>query len=283
MQETSLDISTNKFKLRSNQFKNACKEFKNGSEANESWSLIDNRQFEIMDSNVDNSEKIIAFDDVLNEIIRIHPRANTAYCMALQRQLSYTDKKNVDKLELIAKAAYFHRRDVNITLYGKIINDAYEMSSSKKTFPFKDAVEEYRDEVKNAEQREKIEDDLCKISTYIEEGKLPPEKKLQLIDEAVAMINEPYFKKSKANKEKATFCKWAVSICREELPYDTESLEYYKRQAFKYEKNADNAVRMGKKRRGLWTEAEELEYRKKYGDANNKDLLLKNGKFGGRD
>ena len=267
-----------------------CKEFNKAVDNykpydDNAWSFIDLRQQAIMDALVDNERKAQAFDGVLAAIYRIFPNSNTVYCKALEKRLAYTDRHNVADLERIANDAYCHRRDVNIKLYGKIINDAYEMSNRKKTFPLKDTVQEYRDEVKNAQQREIIEDDLGKICTYVEEGNLPPERKLQLLDEAISLINEPYFKKSKANQEKSKLCHWAVSICREEMPWNEESRNYYAEQAFEYERLADNAIRQGKKRRNLWTAADEKKYREKYGTSKkgniDKELAYRNSNNNG--
>ena len=100
------------------------------------------------------------------------------------------------------------------------------------------------------EEREKREDELCRISTYLEEGNLPPEKKLSLIEDAVKLFKEPYFKKSEANDEKAKFYYSAVNICREEL-FDTDLADIYLEKAQKCKENANNAREHWKKDRGL--------------------------------
>jgi len=236
-------------------FDKRCAEF--NKEVNEykpyddrAWSFLDARQYEIMDAMVDNKSKADAFGGVLAAIYRIFPQDHKYYCQALERQLSYTDEKNPDDIKRIAQDAYMHKRNSTIEDYGKVIYEAYQKFHPKKDFPFKTVAMYYKEKHPVFEEREKIEEDLGRISVYIEEGNLEPEEKLSLIEDAVKLIKEPYFKKSEANEGKASLYYTAVCICREEL-FDTDLADEYMQKVQKYKENAKTARKHWQEDRGL--------------------------------
>ena len=255
------------FDALSDKFQQTISAFDSGSEAEEAYSILDLRQFEIMDALVDNDKKAKAFDEVLWETSRIHPHANTYYCKVLQKRLALTEKGHDADLERLAKDAYIHRRGVDFSLYGEIINSTYEMSKHKRSFLFKTVVNQYRYQVLNVKKREAIEKELNKISFYLEDESMPAHRKLGLIDDAIELIKEPYFKRSEANEGKAAFCDSAVDICQKDQ--DPDTAEYYKEQAQRYRRLSDNARRMGKRRAGILTSAENAAYMQKYRTDNN--------------
>lgn len=243
-----LSSEKEKFDNRCAEFNEEVKEYKPYD--NRAWSFLDSRQYEIMDAAVDNQSKVDAFTGVLAAIYRIFPQDHKYYCQALERQLAYTDDKNPDDIKRIAQDAYLHQRNSGIEDYGKVIYKAYQKFYPKKEFPFTTIAKYYEKQHPIMEEREKREDELCRISTYLEEGNLPPEKKLSLIEDAVKLFKEPYFKKSEANDEKAKFYYSAVNICREEL-FDTDLADIYLEKAQKCKENAKNAREHWKKDRGL--------------------------------
>lgn len=255
-----------RFEVLSNKFNTAIDSFAYHSEDDSSWALLDSRQFEIMDSPVDNAKKAKALDRVLNEISRIHPRADTAYCQALERRLAVTDKKNTDDLERIAKDASMHRRNADIMLYGKIIYDVYQLSANKKEFPYKDIIKTYRKKYlsqENAKERELRQEDLRRIDFDLENPAFDSVQKLNRVEDALELAQEKYFGPIEANKLKSNYCKDAVRICREEL-YDTDTADYYLDKAKDFERRSANAKRKWAQRRGLWTDAEEKAFLQKY-------------------
>ena len=258
------DLETTRFDVRSNEFNRVISEIAPGDES--AWSLLDSRQFEIKDSLVNNAQKAKAFDRVLWEISRIFPRANTAYCQALQNRLDYTDKKNTADMERIAKDAYMHSRDVDIMLYGKIIHDVYKASSDKEHFPYKDTVKRYRKQQlaeENAIGREQRKEDLRRIDFDLEQPETDPVQKLNKIEEALELLQDKYFGPIEANKTKKLYCHTAVDICRREL-FDTDTADYYADRAKEYERRAEKARIQWAKRRGMPTAAQEQAYKQKY-------------------
>lgn len=251
----------------SDRFNAAINEFAENSADERSWPLLDSRQFEIMDAVVDDSEKAKAFDRVLWEIRRIHPHANTYYCMALERRLAVSDKKNASDMERIAKDAYVHKRGVNLMLYGKIINDVYHFSKDKENFPFKSIVQSYRKKHRAEENklgREQREDDLRRIDFDLEDPFYDPVQKLNKVEEALTILKEEkYFGPIQSNEAKHEYCKTAVKICREEL-HDTDTADYYLDKAKKFKKRADKASLEWAKRHGEPYKALEEAYKQKY-------------------
>lgn len=251
----------------SNKFNDAINEFGTNSQDDRSWSLLDARQFEIMDSVVDNSKKAEAFDRVLWEISRIHPHANTYYCKALEKRLAVADKKNPDDMERIAKDAYVHKRGVDFMLYGKIINDVYQLSKDKENFPFKSIVQSYRKNRRSVENklgREQREEDLRRIDFDLDDPMYDPEQKLNKIEEALTILKEEkYFGPIKSNEAKHNYCRTAVRICREELG-DTDTADYYLDKAKMFKKRADKASLEWAKKHGKPYQALEEIYKQKY-------------------
>ena len=248
-----------RFDVLSNKFNTAIDAFAYHSEDERSWALLDSRGFEIMDSLVNNTKKAQALDRLLNEISRIHPHADTAYCQALEKRLAVTDKKNKTELERIAKDAYFHRRNANIMLYGKIIYDIYHLSENKNDFPYKDIAKTYRRKYLaqgNAKERALREDDLRRIDFDLNDPSFDPAQKLNRVEDALELVQEKYFGPIEANKIKNGYCKDAVRICHEEL-HDTKTADKYSAQAFDFKRRAANAERKWAQRRGLWTNAQE--------------------------
>lgn len=232
-----------RFDIRSNEFNKTISEFEKEDE--NSWSLLDSRQFEIMDSVVSNEKKAAAMDRVLWEISRIHPRADTAYCQALEKRVALTHKRNQTDLLRMARDAYMHRRTSNMAQYGKIIYDIYQKLTpeNKKTFAYIDTAKAYRKAVANEQkkqEREHIIDRLREIDFYLEDPSTTPERKLSLIDETLQLVREKYFGYVKANKIKAVYCGDAVNICRREL-FDAQGADYYLTQKKEYERRADKA------------------------------------------
>ena len=251
----------------SNKFNAAINEFGTNSQDDRSWSLLDARQYEIMDSVVDNSKKAEAFDRVLWEISRIHPHANTYYCKALERRLAVSDKKNTDDMERIAKDAYVHKRDVDLMLYGKIIHDVYKTVKDKDNFPFKSIAKAYRKKQLAGENqlgRKQREEDLRRIDFDLEDPSCDPVQKLNKIEDALTILKEEkYFGPIETNEAKCNYCKTAVRICREELN-DTDTAELYLAKSRDYDRRAANAKRKWAQRRGLWTNAQENAFLQKY-------------------
>lgn len=250
----------------SNKFNDAINEFGTNSQDDRSWSLLDARQFEIMDSVVDNSKKAEAFDRVLWEISRIHPHANTYYCKALERRLAVADKKNPDDMERIAKDAYVHKRGVDLMLYGKIIYAVYKTVKNKDDFPFKSIAKSYRKKLlaqENQLGRKQREEDLRRIDFDLEDPSFDPAQKLNRVKDALELVQEKYFGPIEANKIKSSYCKDAERICREEL-YDTHTGDKYALKAFDFKRRAANAERKWAQRRGLWTNAQENAFLQQY-------------------
>ncbi|MBR1825728.1 MAG: hypothetical protein IJ770_03985 [Alphaproteobacteria bacterium] len=248
------------FKVLSHKFNAAVDEFEMNSEDDRSWHLLDSRRFEILDSGVDDALKAEAFDRVLWEIDRIHPRAHTAYCQALEQRLAYTPAKDDIALRRISEVAYRHSGGSDNKLYKKIIAGAYQKAGKKSGFPNANIAKSYL----NQKEREEIEKELGKIGFYIEEGNLSTDQKLDLIEEAIELIKEPYFRKAEANEERAKLCLAAVSICREEAYYDSDAEKQYSARAVQYQKCADKARLEGAKRHGQPYKKLEEAYKKKY-------------------
>lgn len=258
------DMQAMRFDIRSNEFNKTVSELEPGDES--AWSLLDNRQFEISDSFADNAKKAAAMDRVLLEISRIFPRANTAYCQALQKRLSYTDKKNTADMKRIAKDAFFHRRDVDIMLYGKIIYDVYKASTDKNHFPYKDVVKSFRKRQlaeENKIGREQRKEDLRRIDFDLEQPETDPVEKLNKIEEAIELLQDKYFGPIEANSAKKLYCHTAVDICRQEL-FDSDTAEQYLGRAKEYERRAEKARIQWAKRRGMPTAKQEEAYKQKF-------------------
>ena len=249
------------FNARSNKFKIQTSQFKFHSEAEESWSILESRQFEIMDSPVDDAKKVEAFDYVLNEIERIHPRANIAYCQALERRLKYTPKKDDAALHHISKLAYAHRGDERSDLYKKIIAEAFQKVGAKKGFPNANVAKNYI----NKQKREILEEDLRYIKDKINDPYYDPVQKLNKVKEALDLLKkESPLGRIQSNESKRDFCEDAIKICREEL-YDTNTADYYECKAFDFKRRAATAERKWAQRRGLWTDAQEKAFLKEFG------------------
>ena len=246
---TTLD--NERFDLRSEIFKEKMADFKDKSADDRAWSVLDNRQQEIKDSQVENTKKAEAYDWLLNEVERIFPDSKAYYCKALEQRLIYTDSHNNDALELIAKKAYANRSASEFNTYDKIIYGAYMRSNRKKTFPHANIALKYRKKVIYEKEKEPISDELNKLEYFINDdtGYIPPEKKLQLVKDAIDMITEPPFKKTEAYNDKAAFCDMAVRVCREEL-FDTETAKEYLAQASEYRRLAGNAYKKWEERHG---------------------------------
>lgn len=247
------------FDKRSKEFNEAIDQFEMNSQADESWNLLDARQFEIMDAPVSDDKKAAAFDRVLWEIDRIHPGANTYYCKALERRLQYTPKNDDTALQLIAEDAYRHRgKDFN--LYGKIIADAYLKAKRKSGIPNAKMARIYL----NKSGKEEREKDLAEIEKYLNDPFYDPKQKINKVEEALNILaEEKYFGPVKANELKRDFCKDAVRICREELR-DNGSANYYRLKAEDFDFRADNAKRKWAQRRSMWSDAQEQMYLAKH-------------------
>lgn len=258
-----------RFEIKSKDFNKAIENF--AQEDERAWFLIDSRQFEIMDSLVSKEKKAKAFDGVLAAIHNIFPRANTAYCQALSRRLSYTVKKNTADMERIAKDAYLHHRGVDFMQYGKIIYDVYECSKNKANFPYREIALSFRKKQlkqENAEEREKRSQHIAELDFYLEDPQTDPVKKLSMIDEIINLAQEKYFGTIEANTTKRNYCNTAVSICRQELN-DPQTAYYYLSQSKEYERRAEKAGIEWEKRRNIPTKAREQNYMYKYRSDNN--------------
>lgn len=248
------------FKVLSRKFNTIINEFKMNSEDDRAWFLLDSRQIEIKDSNVDDTQKAEAFDRVLWEIDRIHPRSHYAYCQALEQRLAYTPYKDDAALHKISDAAYRHSGGTNNELYKKIIGEAYQKADKKSEFPHSDIAKDYL----NKEERKAIEKELEKIAFYMEEGNLSTDQKLDLIEESIELIKEPYFRKAETGDERAELCRVAAQICREEFYYDKDAEGKYLARAKGYKKQADKARIEGAKKHGLPYKKMEEAYIKEY-------------------
>ncbi|MBR1600056.1 MAG: hypothetical protein IJ677_00600 [Alphaproteobacteria bacterium] len=254
-----------RFELRSKEFNKAIENYSREDE--NAWSFIENRQQEIMDSAVNNERKFRAFDGVLAALHNIFPRSNTAYCQALEKQLTYVNKKNSEDLERIAKDAYFHSHDVDVMLYGKVIYGAYKLSKDKENFPYKDIAKYFRKKQLQQERkaiREDIKERVRELDFYLEDSQTDAVRKLGMVDEILDIVQDKYFGPIEANKVKRNYCKAAVQICREEL-FDTNSADRYLMYANEYARRADKA---------------DLEWEKRHGDPQKakikENLYMKN-------
>jgi hypothetical protein len=230
------------------------------SQANESWNLLDTRQFEIMDALVSDAMKAAAFDRVLWEIDRIHPRSNTYYCRALERRLQYTSKNDDVALKRIAEDAFRHRNKGS-DLCDRIIAGAYLKAKRKSNIPNAKVARDYLNKI----GREEREISLAEITRYLEADFYDPGQKINRVEEALDILaEEKYFGPVKSNELKRYFCKEAVRICREEL-YDNDSANYYLLKAEYFDSRADTAKREWARRRGMWTNAQEQAFLAKHG------------------
>ena len=237
-----------KFDKRCEEFNQEVKEYKPYDDR--AWSFLDSRQYEIMDAAVDNQSKVEAFNGVLAAIFQIFPQDHKYYCQALSRQLAYADGSNPADIKRIAQDAYLHQRNSTIEDYGKVIFEAYQKYTPKREFPFPKIAKYYEAQHPILEEKEKREDELGRISLYLEDENISPEKKLSLIEDAVKLLKKPYFKQSKADDGKAGFYYSAVRICREEL-FDTDLADEYLLKAQKCQKNAKTARKHWQDDRGL--------------------------------
>ncbi len=280
-----------RFDILSKSFKVASTPHKEGDEA--AWSLLTNRQHEIMDAEVSKEKKVEALNYLLNEIDRIFPQSHKFYCQILQQCLQLTQTKEPWILEFIAKQAYMHKRYADISDYGKIIHDAgkkYETlqkldPENIEHFPkyladIKTAYKKYINNQKKNYEREIREERLREIDFYLNEVTSDSLEKLHLIDEALELLQEKYFVNVKDNKKdnkedeikynrtlindikENYYCKHAEQICREEL-FDEDTAKYYEQDLgfYKYEKNADQAFLHTKEGN---TEENKRKYMKKY-------------------
>ena len=262
-------LEETRFEVRCREFNAAIEDYKPNDDS--AWSFIENRQYEIADALVANEKKAKAFDGVLAALHNIFPQSNSAYCKALEKRLAYTDKKNTADLERIAKDAYFHRRNVDIMQYGKIIYKAYKLSKDKKNFPYKDEAKLFRKkqlkEEKDFERKER-EKRILELDYYLENEPVDGMKKLQMIDEIIDLTQEKYFGPVEANKVKRNYCKFAMKICREEL-FDTKKEDTYSLLANEYDRRAERASIEWEKRRNIPTKAKEEAYMRKYRSDNS--------------
>lgn len=259
-----------RFEIRNNEFNKAVAEYRVNDDA--AWSLIESRQFEIADSIVSNQKKAQAFDGVLAAISGIFPQNDTAYCKALAQRLAYTDKKNVADMERIAKDAYFHRRNADFMLYGKIIHEVYKHSKDKDNFPYKDIAKYFRKKEREQQkdiEREDVEKQLSELDFYLEDPQTDPVKKLSLIDEIIDLTKDKYFGPVKANTYKKNYCKLAVTICREEL-FDEDTANFYLGKAKEFDRRSEKASIEWERRRNMPTKAKEKAYMYKYRSDNNR-------------
>lgn len=237
------DLEEMRFEVRSREFNKIISEIPEG--ADEAWSLLDQRKFEIMDSVVGKDKKAEALDRVLWETDRIYPRAHNAYCETMKQRVELTNKKDQDKLLNLAQLTSMHSRNAEFEKYGAVIYEIYQKlsPSNKKTFPYAKAAHAYRKNVltaQNKAEREEIEQELVKIDFFIDYEETPTDKKLSLIDEAIDLIREKHFGHVKANEYKRDYCNKAVAICRQ-AGYRQDAIEYYTAQAFNFQRKADNA------------------------------------------
>ena len=183
-----------RFELRSKEFNKAIENY--SREDDNAWSFIENRQQEIMDSAVSNERKFRAFDGVLAALHNIFPRSNTAYCQALEKQLTYVNKKNPSDLERMAKDAYFHSHGVDIMQYGKVIYGTYKLSKDKENFPYRDIAKYFRKKQLKQEKkavREDIEERVRELDFYLEDPQTDAVRKLGMVDEILDIIQDKYF------------------------------------------------------------------------------------------
>ena len=263
-------LEETRFELRCREFNAAVDDYKPNDD--NAWSFIENRQQEIADAFVSDEKKAKAFDGVLAAIYNIFPRANTAYCQALDKRLSYTDKKNADELARIAKDAYFHSHDVDIMQYGKIIYEVYKHSKDKKNFPYLGIAKVFRKkqlQQEKALEREDREKRISELDCSLEFDPIDADRKLQIIDEIIDLAQEKYFGPILANKTKKEYCKMAVNICREEL-YDPQGADYYLKQSKEYDRRAERASIEWERRRNIPTKAKEEAYMRKYRSDNSR-------------
>ena len=254
------------FDILSNKFITTMKKFRNASEDDSSWSVIDLRQQEILDANVDNKRKAEAFDYVLNEISRVHPRTNFAYCQALERRLIFTPAKDDVALQLISRLAYAHRGDESSDLFRKVITEAYQKAKTKTGFPNAKIARNYI----NDKKRELLEDDLRYIKYEIDDPYYDPVQKLNKVEEALHLLKEEApLGRIQSNKSKRSFCEDAVKICREEL-HDENTGDKYALKAFDFKRRAANAERKWAKRRHLWTDAQEKAFLAEFSSKNER-------------
>ncbi len=234
----------------------AMEEFKDNSEDERAWPIIDARPYEIMDADAGNAQKAKAFDYVLNEISRVHPRAHFAYCQALEKRLDYTERYNDSALQRISKEAYFHRGDGTSELYKKIIAKAFQKAKVKTGFPNAKIARDYLKQ----EKAKEIKDDLTLLQNQIDDPFGDPVQKLNKVKEALAMLKkEKYLGPIQSNESKQSFCEDAVRICREEL-FDTKTADEYLAKAFDFKRRAANAKRKWAQRRNLWTNEQEQKF-----------------------
>lgn len=262
-----------RFDILSKSFKVASTPHKEGDEA--AWSLLTNRQHEIMDAEVTKEKKVEALNYLLNEIDRIFPQSHKFYCQILQQCLQLTQTKEPWILEFIAKQAYMHKRYADISDYGKIIHDAgkkYETlqkldPENIEPFPkyladIKTAYKKYINNQKKNYEREIREERLQEIDFYLENENFDWQKKLSLIHEALDLVQEKYFGRIKSNDIKSKYyCKHAAEICREDM--DENGAKYYEQDLgfYRYERNADQAFLHTKEGN---TEENKRKYREKY-------------------
>lgn len=237
------DLEEMRFEIRSKEFNKTISECPES--ADEAWSLLDQRKFEIMDSFVSKDKKAEALDRVLWETDRIFPRAHNSYCETMKQRVELTNKKDQNKLLDLAKLASMHSRYADFEKYGAVVYEIYQKLSpdNKKTFPQLKAAQAYRKNVLNKQnkaEREEIEKELVKIDFFIDYEETPTEKKLSLIDEAIDLIREKHFGHIKANEYKRDYCNKAIDICRQ-AGYRQDDIEYYTAQAFNFQRKADNA------------------------------------------
>lgn len=259
-----------RFELRSKEFNKAIENY--SREDDNAWSFIENRQQEIMDSAVSNERKFRAFDGVLAALYNIFPRSNTAYCQALEKQLTYVNKKNTSDLERMAKDAYFHRHGVDIMQYGKVIYGAYKLSKDKENFPYRDIAKYFRKKQLKQEKkavREDIEERVRELDFYLKDSQTDAVRKLGMVDEILDIVQDKYFGPVEANTVKKNYCQTAVQICREEL-FDSQTADFYLNQAKEYGRRADRACIEWEKRRGISTKLKEKEYMYKYRSDNTR-------------
>ena len=237
------DLEEMRFDIRCKEFNKIISEIPEG--ADEAWSLLEQRQFEITDALVDKDKKAEAFDRVLWEMDRIYPRAHNAYCETMKLRVELTNKKDQDKLLDLAQLTSMHSRNADFQKYGAVMYEIYQKLSpnNKKTFPYAKAAHTYRKSVltaQNKAEREEIEKELARIDFFIEAEETPTDKKLSLIDEAIDLIREKHFGFVKANEHKRNYCHLAVDICRH-AGFRQDDIEYYSAQAFNFQRKADNA------------------------------------------
>ena len=248
------------FELNSKKFKAAVGDYAKYDDR--AWSFIEIRQQEIENAAVSNEKKANAFDGVLAALYNIFPQSNTAYCQALEKRLAYTDKKASHDLERIAKDAYFHSRGVDFMLYGKIIYNAYELSKDKNNFPYRKVAKDFRKrqlKQEKAIEKENRKERVLELDFYLEDPRTDPEKKLDMINEIIDLVQDKYFGPVEANKVKKNYCLAAVDICRSEL-HNLAFADIYLKQAKEFDRRAERASIEWEKRRNIPTKAREKAY-----------------------